>query len=124
MTTIHLTNEDTEKLHMVKAVLEARYFNHFTHQELAQMVGTNENKLRVGFKYLHNSTIYEYQTTIRIDKAKELLANSEMSLKLIAMRVGLDQSNLVKSFKRVTGYTPRQWRLNNRKGYYYWESES
>lgn len=122
MPSINLTIEDVEKLHMVKAVLEERYFNHFTHQDLAQMVGTNESKLRVGFKQLHNCTIYDFQTAVRIEKAKEMLENTEFSLKLIAIRVGLDQSNLVKTFKKATGFTPRQWRMNSRRnGMYYWE---
>ena len=64
----------------------------------------------------HSKTINAYQTEVRIDKAKALLENSDLSLKVISIQVGLDKSNLVKTFKKLTGVTPMQWRVNSHRG--------
>jgi AraC-like DNA-binding protein len=124
MNTVNITAGDAEKIQIIKTVLEKQYFKHFTQQDLAQMVGTNESKLRSDFKELIKKTIYAFQTDLRIEKAKDLLENSSLSLKVIAVQVGLDQSNLAKTFKRSTGFTPRQWRINNRKNGLFYSEDS
>ena len=115
MQTLNLTKEDAEKIFAIKAVLEKHYHRRYTHQDLAQMVGTNESRLRVGFKQIVNKTISDYLSEVRMEKVKEMLENSDLSLKVIAIRVGLDRSNLLRCFKKFTGCTPRQWRNNIRK---------
>jgi AraC-like DNA-binding protein len=47
---------------------------------------------------------------VRIRKAKELLEGSRLGLGVIAKKLGLDKSNFMKSFKKATGVTPREWR--------------
>ena len=110
MYTLNLTAADTEKLYMVKAVIEKQYDNHLSHRALAQMVGTNESKLRAGFKQLHNQTIYEFQTSIRIEKAKELLENTSLKAKEVAMKVGYSNPDyFYKIFKKITGKYPSEY---------------
>ncbi|WP_378950118.1 helix-turn-helix domain-containing protein [Mesorhizobium sp. ANAO-SY3R2] len=47
----------------------------------------------------------------RIDKAKQLLGRSAISLSAIAFECGFaDQSHFTRAFSRVVGLTPRQWR--------------
>lgn len=113
----HIKQEDLEKIIAAKCILEKEYYRHYTHEELAQMVGTNEHKLKTGFKDVTNKCVYEYLTCIRIEKAKELLENTELPLKIIARKLGLDKSNLNKCFKKLTGNTPMEWRKGN-SGYY------
>ncbi|MBO9204645.1 MULTISPECIES: helix-turn-helix domain-containing protein [Niastella] len=110
MKKVHVTTEDITKCQLVKAMLEKDYAQHQTIQLLARQVGTNENKLKVCFKQLFKKTIHSFVTCIRIEKAKELLEYSELPIDTIACKLGLDHSNLIKQFKRHTGYTPREWR--------------
>ena len=53
-----------------------------------------------------------WRTTMRIEKAKELLlADSECEISDIAKAVGLtDKSNFHRQFKQITGCTPSKWR--------------
>lgn len=113
MTKIHLTSEDIIKCHLVKTILEKEYAMHHTIHLLARQVGTNENKLKICFKLVYKETIHSFVTGIRIEKAKEFLECTDMPVKTIAYKLGLDHSNLTKQFKRLTGFTPRQWRNAN-----------
>jgi AraC-like DNA-binding protein len=83
---------------------------HYTIHLLARQVGTNENKLKICFKLIYKETIHSFVTMVRIEKAKELLEFTDLPVKMIAYKLGLDHSNLTKQFKRFTGFTPRQWR--------------
>lgn len=114
---LHLTRNDLEKIDIVKAILEKEYRNHYTHQQLAQKVNTNESKLRYGFKLATTKTMNEYQTMVRIEKAKELLIMTDLPVKRIAAKVGYDKSNLNKQFKRLTHVSPLEWRKNNRNNF-------
>jgi len=113
-----MKQHDLEKVIEAKCILEKEYYRHYTHEELAQMVGTNERKLRVCFREVTSKGLYEYLTTIRIEKAKELLENTDLPLKVIARKLGLDKSNLNKCFKKATNCTPIEWRRLSRNSYH------
>jgi AraC-like DNA-binding protein len=114
MTKVNLSTEDIKRCCLVKTILEKEYAQHNTIHLLARKVGTNENKLKISFKLVYKTTIHTFVTFIRIEKAKELLESSELSIEHIAGKLGLDHSNLTKQFKRSTGCTPKEWR-NNKK---------
>ena len=114
MTKVNLTNEDIARCYLAKTILEKEYARNPTIYLLARRVGTNENKLKISFKLIHKKTIHSFVTWIRIEKAKELLEGTDLPIETIAYNLGLDQSNLIKQFKRHTGSTPKEWR-NSKK---------
>jgi transcriptional regulator GlxA family with amidase domain len=58
-------------------------------------------------------------THIRIEKAKELLRTTSLSISVVAMDVGFnDLSSFIKHFKRQTGRTPTGYKKSLRKGGY------
>ncbi len=64
------------------------------------------------FKQSMGVTPHQYILQRRIEKAKFLLQHSELSIALIAVRVGFcDQSHLTQYFKRIVGVTPKQFLL-------------
>ena len=106
---------DLEKIRLVAAFLVKNYKYHCTHQQLAAKAGTNESKLRVGFKQLHNCTIHEYLMEFRIGKVKELLLTTDWALQIIAVYTGFkNSSQLIKSFKKSTTLTPLVWKANKK----------
>ena len=105
-----LSNNDLHKIAQVKVILEKEYKCAATQAELARRVNTNESKLRKGFKLVNNKTIYEYLVGVRIEKAKEMLETTDEPVKVVAVKVGYDVSNLVKQFKKTTGMAPMEWR--------------
>jgi AraC family transcriptional activator of pyochelin receptor len=109
-----LKESDLEKMRLVAAILEKDCKYHYTHRQLAFKVGTNESKLRVGFKQLYNCTIHEYLTAFRITKVKEMLHANDWPLQVIATHSGFkNPSILIRNFKKSTGLTPLEWKAKN-----------
>jgi AraC-like DNA-binding protein len=116
---ILLRNDDLEKLHAVKQILEKEFKSHYTTDQLAQKVGINNCKLKYGFKYLFDTGPYKFLTAVRIEKAKEILECTEHPIKYIAVSVGIpDVPTFIKSFKRLTGLSPAEWRRSKRTPMY------
>jgi AraC-like DNA-binding protein len=62
-------------------------------------------KKRVGMSPLR------FATCMRIEKAKELLKNDDLTISTAAANVGFnDISSFIKQFKRLTGMTPSSYR--------------
>lgn len=76
-------------------------------KELAHAFGTNEFKLKNGFKQLYNTSVFRFQTDERLNKAKLLIENTDMQLKTIALRTGFKSfPHFSKVFKKKFGYNP------------------
>lgn len=66
------------------------------------------------FKEESGNSFIEYLTNIRIDKAKELLSGSDMSIKEICATCGYTDPNYFsRSFKKNVGVTPTEYKENN-----------
>ena len=105
-----------EKVKRVVAILEKEYKYHYTHEQLALKVGTDESCLRIAFKQVYETTIDEYLHEIRVAKAKELLEMTHLPVHTIAATTGFtDASAFIKDFKKSTGSTPLKWRKSGAK---------
>ena len=63
------------------------------------------------FKKRTGSTFIEYLTNVRIDKAKELLRNTNKSIKEICLDVGYADANYFsRAFKKNVGVTPSEYK--------------
>ncbi len=61
-------------------------------------------------------TIFDYVTSVRIERAKHLLLATDRSCTEICFEVGYNnQSYFSRTFKSVVGLTPRQFRGHNRR---------
>ena len=53
----------------------------------------------------------EYYLALKIEKAKQLLRENELSVKEIAERLAFNEPNyFTKTFKRITGMTPTAYK--------------
>ncbi|MBE6597143.1 MAG: helix-turn-helix transcriptional regulator [Ruminococcaceae bacterium] len=83
---------------------------------LAEMSGMGETYYRNIFIAVFNTPPTKYIQQYRIDKAKELLVNSELSVDEIAIKVGFaNASYFCKVFKSLTGMTPSDFAAKGRK---------
>ena len=96
--------------------------DHFTEPDLsmtrvAELFGLSTAKLSMAFKELTNITPSDYLLMLRIEKAKELLAHTELSIKEISAAVGYyDSSGFIRRFKQYSSITPLQYRQSLKKG--------
>lgn len=65
------------------------------------------------FKILTDQTVIGYVNTVRIEKAKNLLKKSFFNITEICFKVGFsDISNFNRTFKKVVGISPSEYREN------------
>jgi transcriptional regulator GlxA family with amidase domain len=63
------------------------------------------------FKQATGHTVHQYLTTVRLERAKELLAANEFSIADIAFRCSFSsQANFTKTFVRSLGISPGRYR--------------
>ncbi|WP_462411487.1 AraC family transcriptional regulator [Neobacillus sp. Marseille-QA0830] len=86
------------------------YHRAITLSDLAKMAGlSNSHYSRLFKKYIGYSPI-EYLTHLRIDRAKELLAHSEIRIKEVSQSVGYeDELYFSRIFKKIVGVSPTQF---------------
>ena len=78
---------------------------------LALEVGINSFKLRVGFKQLFKTTIHQYRLNLRLNLAKQLLTETDLTISEIAYKTGFDsRDGFARCFRRRVRESPREWR--------------
>ena len=76
-------------------------------KDLAHKFGTNEFKLKMGFKQLYNNSIFRFQTDERLKRAHYLIKNTELSIKVISEQVGFkSNSHFTRAFQKRYSYSP------------------
>jgi AraC-like DNA-binding protein len=76
-------------------------------KELSFIIGTNENKLKYGFKQLFRTSIYKFYNNERLKKAHLLIQQTMIPMKSIATMTGFKTyPNFSKCFKKHFGYKP------------------
>jgi len=84
---------------------------HWTIQSLADHVGISRAALAKRFRDLVGQPMYEYLTAIRVEKAKNLLRGSGLSVAEVAYRIGYESDiAFSRTFKKQTGLTPAKFR--------------
>ena len=92
---------------------ENNYIYDITMQEAAEEMGYSDAYFSKLFKQYFNQNFTAYLTEYRIKKAKELLGNTNNSIKDISRMVGYTDSNyFAKIFKRIVGEIPSKYREN------------
>ncbi len=99
----------------VKALVEKNYAGDASLETVASQVFISPCYLSVIFKKETNITFKNYLIQTRIEKAKELLADTDLKIYEIAEKVGYtDTRYFSELFQRVCGKTPSQYRNKNR----------
>ena len=82
--------------------------------EIAKHCGLDRSYLSKLFKNATDMTPQEYLLSFRMNKAKELLKDSSISVQNVAYSVGYnDPLSFSKFFKRETGLSPSEYRKKN-----------
>lgn len=107
---ITLSPFDSSQLHKVLEILADSLAAPPGISELSRMVALNEYKLKIGFKQLFGTTIYEYLRLLRMEKAVELLDQKTLSPTQVGQQVGYRTAHgFNNAFKKYYGKTPLEW---------------
>ena len=86
---------------------------------LASSVNLSLSYLHHLFKAETGTTPWLYLHSLRLEKARELLVTTMLSVKQIMNRVGMkDKSHFGREFKKTYGQSPGQYRMNARLNSY------
>ena len=94
--------------------LEHHYMQDVSLDQAAEAMGMSSFYFSRFFRTSYNQTFLEYLTAYRIDRAVELLQQTDIPVREIAVRVGYTDANyFTKVFKRHLGVTPTEYRNHN-----------
>jgi AraC-like DNA-binding protein len=106
-----LHRQDIDRLYQAQAILQEEYLNPPSVIDLAQQVGLDRIKLQQGFRQIFQTTPFGYLQNYRLDLAKILLQDEELTVTTVANRVGYSNvSYFSRAFKRRFSITPGQCR--------------
>ena len=99
------------KLRRAMAFIEAHIDQPIRLEQLAAAAAVSPFHFHRQFKRSTGITPHRYIVQMRMERAKALLSQSELSLAEVAARVGFaDQSHFTSIFRRMTSMTPRSYR--------------
>ncbi len=94
-----------------KEIIQKNYNTPITVENISAMLGLNNTYLSGVFKKETGMTVSAYITQLRMDKAKQLLANTSESMSYIADAIGFnDEKYFMRRFKKEVGLTPGEYR--------------
>ncbi|WP_159886219.1 AraC family transcriptional regulator [Paenibacillus puerhi] len=105
-----------QDLHMKQLVeqvtdrIRLRFASDISLEECADAFGVTPFALSKAFKQVHGMNYIDYLIQLRIDKAKELLAGTDLKINEVAEQVGYQPSYFIRLFKKFEDMTPGQYR--------------
>ncbi len=107
----NLTNEEKDKLFMAKEIMERNISTPPSLNELAQLIGLNNNKLKKNFKELFGVPVFKFLQEERLNKAYEMLSTGNRNVQEVAWYVGYDSlSSFSNAFLSKFGVRPNEIR--------------
>lgn len=100
------------RVEKVMAYIEEHYKEDISLDLCADLEFTTPKSLSADFKRFAGMNFIDYVTQYRMDKARELLRDTDMKINEIAESVGYQPSYFIRLFKKAEGLTPGQYREN------------
>lgn len=102
------SDADIEKLERARQILQTEFNPFPTIVQLARRLGTNETKLKRGFRLFFGTTIFELGRRYRLEHALSLLVDKKRSISAVANQVGYKYpSSFAAAFKSHFGILPK-----------------
>lgn len=108
-----LTLREMEEIKELSESIKANPEEPFTIKSLSKKSGLSPNKLQEGFKMIHNRTVNDYITHMRVLKAEILIRTSDLNISEIVYCIGFtSRSYFSKIFKQKFNCSPKEYKFN------------
>jgi AraC family transcriptional regulator, transcriptional activator of the genes for pyochelin and ferripyochelin receptors len=98
---------DKEKLYAVKEFIARSYLEPLSLKALTRQFALNEFKLKKGYKYFFQTTVFGDIHRLRMQQARHLLSERMMNVTEVAWHIGYNNvSSFSHAFKKVFGFNP------------------
>jgi two-component system response regulator YesN len=113
------SSQDAKKMTHIRPVInyiDANYDKDIGLTEIARASHLSVSRLAHTFKEQMGITVIEYVSSVRIERAKQLLLATDQNCTEICFQVGYhSESYFSRAFKTLVGVTPLQFRLRNKR---------
>lgn len=104
-------SQSAKPIRIVLKYIEEHYQDQISLEDMAELVSLNPAYLSNIFKKETGENFVYYLNSFRIEKAKEMLKNTQLTINEVAYAVGfMDGRYFSKSFKKHVGITPKDYR--------------
>ncbi|QKX05472.1 helix-turn-helix transcriptional regulator [Aquimarina sp. TRL1] len=102
-----LKKHEHEEILKAERLIRENIQNPPTILELSKLSGINQHKLKTNFKLVFKEPIFSYLTSIRMEKAKKMLIEEELTVSEVAYAVGYkNPQHFTTAFKKKFNYLP------------------
>jgi transcriptional regulator GlxA family with amidase domain len=101
---------EATRIHTILQYIHDHLHERLSLELLAKQIHIHPNYFIRFFKEAVGVSPIQYITTLRVDKAKNLLENPELTIREVAEAVGIPWSHFSKVFHRKTGQSPSEYR--------------
>uniref|UniRef100_UPI004049DA9F helix-turn-helix transcriptional regulator n=1 Tax=Flavobacterium sp. TaxID=239 RepID=UPI004049DA9F len=82
-------------------------------QELADLIGLNIKKLKVGFKQIYGASVYSFLFDYKMEFARKMLDSGSYNVNEVGLQIGYStSSHFIAAFKKKFGTTPKKYLMN------------
>jgi two-component system response regulator YesN len=111
---IRLMPYERRNIEKAMVYIDQNYRNRLSADQLAIECNLSKQKLQAGFQEVTGMTVHSYILKVRVEKAKQMLADTDQPVKSIAAAMGFKRpSHFIFTFKVFTSLTPCEYRLQS-----------
>ncbi len=105
-----IDEENVMKIKKAKEIIIANMAEPPGLQELADQVGLNLKKLKMGFKQIYGDTVYGFLFDYKMENARKLLDSGSYNVNEVGLKIGYSTgSHFIAAFKKKFGTTPKKY---------------
>ncbi|MCX6183486.1 MAG: AraC family transcriptional regulator [Flavobacterium sp.] len=108
-----IDEENVLKIRKAKEIVLANLAEPPGLQELADQIGLNLKKLKMGFKQIYGDTVYGFLFDYKMDYARRLLDSGSYNVNEVGLKIGYSTgSHFIAAFKKKFGTTPKKYLMS------------
>lgn len=108
-----IDEENVMKIRKAKDIVIANMAEPPGLQELADQVGLNLKKLKMGFKQIYGDTVYGFLFEYKMDFARKLLDSGSYNVNEVGLKIGYSTgSHFIAAFKKKFATTPKKYLMS------------
>jgi AraC-like DNA-binding protein len=108
-----IDEENVMKIRKAKDIVIANMAEPPGLQELADQVGLNLKKLKMGFRQIYGDTVYGFLFDYKMDYARKLLDSGSYNVNEVGLKIGYSTgSHFIAAFKKKFATTPKKYLMS------------
>jgi AraC-like DNA-binding protein len=108
-----IDEENVMKIKKAKEIVIANMAEPPGLQELADQVGLNLKKLKMGFKQIYGDTVYGFLFDYKMECARKLLDSGSYNVNEVGLKIGYSTgSHFIAAFKKKFATTPKKYLMS------------